>query len=166
MKGAFGSNPACAAPPERDISHHPHTRVQDTMRFFRCHAIGNDYIVIRESDRSRALGPSQIRRICHRNFGIGSDGILPYRDTGSPARFPPLPSHGRIFSKLISGKFKGGCPFLSLLVGASLNYRTLQFLGHARTSSPKWSFAFLLHSGRSGRPHSPICSAGGRHARD
>ena len=46
-------------------------------RFYRYHAIGNDYIVIRErSLETEALTPALARRICHRNFGIGSDGIL------------------------------------------------------------------------------------------
>ena len=46
------------------------------MRFFRYHAIGNDYIVIREQDVSGAMTPALARRICDRNFGVGSDGIL------------------------------------------------------------------------------------------
>jgi diaminopimelate epimerase len=46
-------------------------------RFYRYHAIGNDYIVIRErSLEPEGLTPALARRICHRNFGIGSDGIL------------------------------------------------------------------------------------------
>ena len=46
------------------------------MRFFRYHAIGNDYIVMRATDVGDALSPAFVRRICDRNFGIGSDGIL------------------------------------------------------------------------------------------
>src|SRR4051812_2056250 len=49
------------------------------MRFFRYHAIGNDYIVIREEDVDESHGamtPALARRICHRNYGVGSDGIL------------------------------------------------------------------------------------------
>ena len=46
------------------------------MRFFRYHAIGNDYIVIREDDVDGGMTPALARRICHRNFGIGSDGVL------------------------------------------------------------------------------------------
>ena len=46
-------------------------------RFYRYHAIGNDYIVIRErSLEPGGLTPALARRICHRNFGVGSDGIL------------------------------------------------------------------------------------------
>lgn len=46
------------------------------MRFFRYHAIGNDYIVIPQSELPGPLTPAQTRRICHRNYGVGSDGIL------------------------------------------------------------------------------------------
>ena len=46
------------------------------MRFFRYHALGNDYIVIREEDVEGGMTPALARRICHRNFGVGSDGIL------------------------------------------------------------------------------------------
>ena len=46
------------------------------MRFFKYHALGNDYIVLDPTDVGSQLTPSQIRSICHRNFGVGSDGIL------------------------------------------------------------------------------------------
>jgi diaminopimelate epimerase len=48
------------------------------MRFHKYHALGNDYIVMDPSDYpgGTAPTPQQIRVICHRNFGIGSDGIL------------------------------------------------------------------------------------------
>ena len=48
------------------------------MRFFKYHALGNDYIVLNPNDFPNWKTPSldQIRVICHRNFGIGSDGIL------------------------------------------------------------------------------------------
>jgi diaminopimelate epimerase len=56
------------------------------MQFFRYHAIGNDYIVIREEDVGGAMTPALARRICHRNYGVGSDGILLHlRD--APGRF-------------------------------------------------------------------------------
>ena len=46
------------------------------MRFFKYHALGNDYLVINPTDLERDLSALQIRLICHRNFGVGSDGIL------------------------------------------------------------------------------------------
>ncbi|MCK4788905.1 MAG: diaminopimelate epimerase, partial [Desulfobacteraceae bacterium] len=46
------------------------------MEFFKYHALGNDYIVLDPADAGSQLTPSQIRLICHRNYGVGSDGIL------------------------------------------------------------------------------------------
>ncbi len=46
------------------------------MKYYKYHAIGNDYIVINPKDVSQNLTCEQITKICHRNFGIGSDGIL------------------------------------------------------------------------------------------
>lgn len=46
------------------------------MRFFKYHALGNDYIVLDPKDFPEPLTAERIRLICHRNFGVGSDGIL------------------------------------------------------------------------------------------
>ncbi len=46
------------------------------MKFYKYHALGNDYIVIDPKTNSIDLTPRAIERICHRNFGVGSDGIL------------------------------------------------------------------------------------------
>jgi diaminopimelate epimerase len=52
------------------------------MKFSKYHALGNDYLVIDPADGFSALTTDEVRVICHRNFGVGSDGIL----------FGPLPS--------------------------------------------------------------------------
>ena len=44
--------------------------------FYKYHALGNDYIVLNPADVDDSLATDSIRLICHRNFGIGSDGIL------------------------------------------------------------------------------------------
>src|SRR5262245_36469816 len=44
--------------------------------FAKGHGLGNDYIVINGADLPGSLGPRQIQRICDRNWGAGSDGIL------------------------------------------------------------------------------------------
>ncbi len=44
--------------------------------FYKYHALGNDYIVIDPNKTRITLSAENIRLICHRNFGIGSDGIL------------------------------------------------------------------------------------------
>jgi diaminopimelate epimerase len=46
------------------------------MKFFKYHALGNDYIVIDPADTGIELTHSQIVLICHRHYGVGSDGIL------------------------------------------------------------------------------------------
>jgi diaminopimelate epimerase len=52
------------------------------MKFHKYHALGNDYIVIEPRECEKPLNQECIRTICHRHFGVGSDGIL----------FGPLPS--------------------------------------------------------------------------
>jgi diaminopimelate epimerase len=46
------------------------------MRFTKYHALGNDYLIIEPSQIVGELSTKQIETICHRNFGVGSDGIL------------------------------------------------------------------------------------------
>jgi diaminopimelate epimerase len=46
------------------------------LAFTKYHALGNDYLVIDPADLPSPLSAEQIRAICHRNFGVGSDGIL------------------------------------------------------------------------------------------
>src|SRR4051812_13127224 len=52
------------------------------MNFYKYHALGNDYIVIDPRSFAPEMTEANIRVICHRNFGAGSDGIL----------YGPLPS--------------------------------------------------------------------------
>ena len=47
------------------------------MKFTKYHALGNDYLVLNPADWSGVIPTSeQIKRICHRNYGVGGDGIL------------------------------------------------------------------------------------------
>ena len=46
------------------------------MNYFKYHALGNDYLVLDPKDASELPSEDAIVRICHRNFGLGSDGIL------------------------------------------------------------------------------------------
>ena len=46
------------------------------MQFYKYHALGNDYIVLDPQKFKIDLSSENIKLICHRNFGIGSDGIL------------------------------------------------------------------------------------------
>jgi diaminopimelate epimerase len=52
------------------------------MKFWKYHALGNDYLILDPKDLPAPLPTAQVKTICHRNFGVGSDGIL----------FGPLPS--------------------------------------------------------------------------
>lgn len=53
-----------------------------SIAFEKYHGLGNDYLVLDPANWSGDLSESTIERICHRNYGLGSDGIL----------FGPLPS--------------------------------------------------------------------------
>jgi diaminopimelate epimerase len=44
--------------------------------FSKYHALGNDYIVIDPKNLATPLTVEQVKVICHRNYGVGSDGIL------------------------------------------------------------------------------------------
>ena len=59
-------------PPFRSLPHMASTR------FFKYHALGNDYLVLNPNDFGGTTppAPGQIRKICHRHYGLGSDGIL------------------------------------------------------------------------------------------
>lgn len=53
-----------------------------SIAFEKYHGLGNDYLVLDPANWSGELSEERIERICHRNYGLGSDGIL----------FGPLPS--------------------------------------------------------------------------
>ena len=44
--------------------------------FFKGHGLGNDYIAVDPADLDFRLTPGNIRAVCDRNWGVGSDGIL------------------------------------------------------------------------------------------
>ena len=46
------------------------------MNYLKYHALGNDYLVLDPKDTRELPSKDAIARICHRNFGLGSDGIL------------------------------------------------------------------------------------------
>ncbi len=45
-------------------------------QFVKSHGLGNDYFVMDQSQISFELTPEVIQLLCHRNYGVGSDGIL------------------------------------------------------------------------------------------
>jgi len=50
--------------------------------FVKGHGLGNDYLVLDQRDLPGPLSPRAIVRICDRNHGVGSDGILLLVSTG------------------------------------------------------------------------------------
>ncbi len=46
------------------------------LNYSKYHALGNDYLVVEDEAWRDVLNPKAVRRVCHRNYGIGSDGIL------------------------------------------------------------------------------------------
>jgi len=50
------------------------------VKFYKYHALGNDYLVLNPADfpewEKNGPPPAQIRLLCHRHYGLGSDGIL------------------------------------------------------------------------------------------
>lgn len=44
--------------------------------FFRGHGLGNDYLAMNPAELNFTLSPRNIRAICNRHWGVGSDGIL------------------------------------------------------------------------------------------
>jgi len=73
MVGAHGvTRPAFAGLDFGRLDSYRHT----PMKFCKYHGLGNDYIVMDPKYLAPALKTEQIKMICHRNFGVGSDGIL------------------------------------------------------------------------------------------
>ncbi len=46
------------------------------MEFFKYHGAGNDYVLIDAMAAEVSLPPELIRALCHRNLGIGADGVI------------------------------------------------------------------------------------------
>ncbi len=58
----------------------------NNMDFYKYHGLGNDYIVMDPQKTDYKLTPEIVKLICHRNYGLGSDGIL----------FGPIFKHDKI----------------------------------------------------------------------
>lgn len=51
-------------------------RADVQLNFAKYEGIGNDFIIINNLDESISLNQEQIAKLCDRNFGIGSDGLI------------------------------------------------------------------------------------------
>ena len=88
------------------------------MRFLKYHALDNDYIVLHPQSFQPLLSQELVRLICHRNYGIGSDGILYgpvnskscllmfenlLRVNGYPCLEAVLPQHSFVCDSILDG---------------------------------------------------------------
>ncbi|UNC92940.1 diaminopimelate epimerase [Candidatus Contubernalis alkaliaceticus] len=46
------------------------------MKFVKMHGLGNDFIVVEDFSGKIQLSDLQIQKLCHRNFGVGADGLV------------------------------------------------------------------------------------------
>ncbi|MFC2133246.1 diaminopimelate epimerase [Bacteroidota bacterium] len=54
----------------------------EKFKFIKMHGAGNDFVVFDlKTDKNLQLSPEIVKKICHRNFGIGADGVLVISDT-------------------------------------------------------------------------------------
>lgn len=106
------------------------------MKFYKYHGLGNDYIVLDPQEIGDSLTKAQIKVICHRNFGVGSDGILfgPFKTPNgnfSVRIFNPDGSEAeksgnglRIFTRYLWDKKQASeDPFLISTIGGNVSSR-------------------------------------------
>ena len=46
------------------------------MKFYKFHGTGNDFIMVDNRQKTLSLSPKEVRKWCHRHFGIGADGLI------------------------------------------------------------------------------------------
>jgi diaminopimelate epimerase len=64
------------------------------MRFEKWQALGNDYLIVEESELSFPLTAAAVQRLCDRHTGVGADGVLEL----SPPDEPGFVARLRIFN--------------------------------------------------------------------
>ena len=50
----------------------------DSSKIFctKYHGLGNDYLVVDPAKNTRKLSVEDVKKLCHRNYGVGADGLL------------------------------------------------------------------------------------------
>ena len=51
--------------------------------FVKTHALGNDFLLVERPTTISLDYPDVARRICHRYFGVGADGLILWQPAGS-----------------------------------------------------------------------------------
>ena len=65
------------------------------MEVIKAHAYGNDFLLMSEADATRSPNlPALARRLCHRHYGIGADGVMVVEETAAGARTRLLNADG------------------------------------------------------------------------
>ncbi|MFU8890196.1 MAG: diaminopimelate epimerase [Anaerosomatales bacterium] len=54
------------------------------LKFAKMHGLGNDFVMIDDLDETLDLAPEAVAWFCHRNFGIGADGVILVRPSSLP----------------------------------------------------------------------------------
>ncbi|MDF1542454.1 MAG: diaminopimelate epimerase [Anaerosomatales bacterium] len=54
------------------------------LEFTKMHGLGNDFIMVEDLDEALDLAPEAVAWFCHRNFGIGADGVILVRPSSLP----------------------------------------------------------------------------------
>lgn len=54
------------------------------LEFTKMHGLGNDFVMVEDLDETLDLAPEAIAWFCHRNFGIGADGLILVRPSSVP----------------------------------------------------------------------------------
>ena len=62
--------------------------------FVKAHAYGNDFLFMRAAEVSTDAAPDVARAVCDRDTGIGADGLILFRPTGSGASMTLLNADG------------------------------------------------------------------------
>ncbi len=61
--------------------------MSQTLSFHKMNGAGNDFVVVDNRDRKLSFSKEQIAQLCHRQFGIGADGLLAVESDDQGADF-------------------------------------------------------------------------------
>lgn len=53
------------------------------MQFYKFQANGNDFLLVDDREGLFSAGRAEIARLCHRHFGVGADGLILLKSSGS-----------------------------------------------------------------------------------